>query len=69
MPVLSGYEMTKKIRKDHPCKDVPIIALTADAFKEDIEKALDSGINAVSTKPIDQEDLFSKMIAAIHHEI
>ena len=69
MPVLSGYEMTKRIRKDHPCKDVPIIALTADAFKEDIEKALDSGINAVSTKPIDQEDLFSKMIAAIHHEI
>ena len=54
MPVMTGYEATEAIRKlDRPDKDVPIIAMTADAFSEDIKKCLDAGMNAHVAKPID----------------
>jgi len=55
MPILDGYEATRRIRKlERPdIKDVPIIAMTADAYKEDIDKALDSGMNGHLAKPID----------------
>ena len=54
MPVMNGYEATEAIRKlDHPDKDLPIIAMTADAFADDMKKCLDSGMNAHIAKPID----------------
>ncbi|MDR0312741.1 MAG: response regulator [Treponema sp.] len=55
MPKLDGYEATRRIRKiDRPdAKIVPIIAMTANAYKEDIEKALASGMNGHLSKPID----------------
>ena len=54
MPVMTGYEATEAIRSlDRPDKDVPIIAMTADAFSEDIKKCLDAGMNAHVAKPID----------------
>lgn len=54
MPVMNGYEATQEIRKlDRPDKDLPIIAMTADAFSEDIQRCLDSGMNAHIAKPID----------------
>ncbi len=54
MPVMTGYEATEAIRKlDRPDKDIPIIAMTADAFSEDIKKCLDAGMNAHVAKPID----------------
>ena len=54
MPVMSGYEATEEIRKlDHPDKDLPIIAMTADAFADDMKKCLDCGMNAHIAKPID----------------
>ena len=54
MPVMNGIEATTVIRglkKDY--KDIPIIAMTADAFSEDIQKCLDCGMNAHIAKPID----------------
>ena len=54
MPVMTGYEATEAIRNlDRPDKDIPIIAMTADAFSEDIKKCLDAGMNAHVAKPID----------------
>ena len=50
MPVMDGLETTKKIRKlNRPdAKNIPIIAMSANAYQEDIEKSLSAGINAVS---------------------
>ena len=55
MPVMTGYEATEAIRAmDHPdAKEIPIIAMTADAFSEDMQKCLDCGMNAHIAKPID----------------
>lgn len=56
MPVMTGYEATAEIRKlDHPDKDLPIIAMTADAFADDMKKCLDCGMNAHIAKPIDMD--------------
>ena len=59
MPVMTGYEATEAIRKlERPdAKDIPIIAMTADAFAEDIQKCLDAGMNAHVAKPIDVRDV------------
>jgi len=54
MPVMTGYEATAAIRAlDRPDANIPIIAMTADAFSEDIKKCLDCGMNAHVAKPID----------------
>ena len=54
MPIMGGYEATRAIREtDRPDHDLPIIAMTADAFAEDVKRALDAGMNAHVAKPID----------------
>ena len=55
MPVMSGYEATRAIRDlGHPLAlTIPIIAMTANAFAEDIRDALEAGMNAHVAKPID----------------
>lgn len=58
MPVMNGYEATKAIRSSNRLdSDIPIIAMTADAFSEDIQKCLDCGMNAHIAKPIDVKDV------------
>jgi two-component system sensor histidine kinase/response regulator len=68
MPNLNGYEATKAIRAlDRPdAKTVPIIAMTANAFSEDVKVALDSGMNAHVAKPIDVHVLMKTLAAFIH---
>ena len=55
MPVLDGYEATKAIRESgrDDLTTIPIIAMTANAFSEDVKKALDAGMDAHVAKPID----------------
>ncbi len=55
MPVMNGYEATRAIRAcAHPeAKTIPIVAMTANAFDDDVKSALDSGMNAHLAKPID----------------
>ncbi len=54
MPVMNGYDATREIRKlDRADKDLPIIAMTADAFSDDVQVCLDSGMNGHLSKPID----------------
>jgi len=63
MPVMDGYEATRKIRKsNHPeALQIPIIAMTAEAFDEDREKSLKAGMNAHITKPITPEELYAML--------
>ena len=54
MPVMNGYDATKAIRSlNRKDKDLPIIAMTADAFSGDVQKCLEYGMNAHLQKPID----------------
>ncbi|MBR1859290.1 MAG: response regulator, partial [Selenomonadaceae bacterium] len=55
MPVMNGYEATKAIRAlDNPeIANIPIIAMTANAFSEDIQNAKNAGMNSHIAKPID----------------
>ena len=59
MPVMNGYDATKKIRRmDDPQKaNIPIVAMTANAFSEDKQVALDAGMNDHIAKPIDMSVL------------
>ena len=55
MPEMSGPEAARAIRKmPAPAGDIPIIALTADAMRDHLQAYLDSGMNAITAKPIDQ---------------
>lgn len=58
MPVMTGYQAAEAIRAlDRADANIPIIAMTADAFAEDIKKCLDCGMNAHIAKPIDVRDV------------
>lgn len=58
MPEMTGYEAADAIRRmDRPDADIPIIAMTADAFSEDIRRCLEHGMNAHMAKPIDIEEV------------
>ncbi len=57
MPVMNGYDATKAIRAlDRPDKDLPIIAMTADAFSDDAQHCLEVGMNAHIPKPLDVKE-------------
>jgi CheY-like chemotaxis protein len=59
MPEMDGYEATRCIRAlDIPeAKTVPIVAMTANVFREDVERSLDAGMNAHIGKPIILEEM------------
>ena len=59
MPVMNGYEATKAIRRSSHelAKTIPIIAMTANAFSEDIQHSLAAGMNAHVSKPIEMKGL------------
>jgi CheY-like chemotaxis protein len=63
MPVMDGYTATRAIRAlEHPdAKIIPIIAMTANAFDEDVQNSLQSGMNAHLTKPIEPDKLYSEL--------
>lgn len=59
MPVMEGYEAARRIRTcGHPdAETIPIVAMTANAFEEDVQRALDAGMNAHMAKPVDMHGL------------
>lgn len=59
MPVMNGYEATKAIRRgNHPLAlTIPIVAMTANAFSEDVQKSLSAGMNVHISKPMDMKKL------------
>ena len=70
MPIMNGYEATREIRAlNHPdAQNIPIIAMTADAFSEDIQKCLESGKNAHTAKPINLDEVLSLLKRFIMQE-
>jgi CheY-like chemotaxis protein len=67
MPEMDGFEATRRIRAfeaETPGKippKVPIIAMTANVFREDIEKCLEAGMNDHVGKPLDMVDVMKKL--------
>jgi len=63
MPEMDGYEATRRIRSlDNPkAKTIPIIAMTANVFREDIEKCLASGMNSHVGKPLDFQEVMNRL--------
>ncbi|MDR3364602.1 MAG: response regulator [Clostridiales Family XIII bacterium] len=70
MPVMNGLEASVAIRASArtDAKSVPIIALTANAFKEDVDKTIASGMNAHLAKPIDPDSLIALMYSYLMKE-
>ncbi len=66
MPEMDGYQATEMIRNLGDSRAaVPIVAMTANAFEEDRQKALDAGMNAHVSKPVDMNVLFRVMVKFI----
>lgn len=63
MPDMDGLEATRIIRKMEPAyiRQIPVIAMTAHAFKEQIQEALDAGMNDYISKPFKPEEMFEKI--------
>lgn len=68
MPVMDGFEATRKIRSDRRFNRLPIIAMTANAMSGDRQKCLDCGMNDHIAKPINVEKLFSTLAHWIGHK-
>ncbi len=65
MPEMDGYEATRQLRMRPDTRDLPIIALTADATMADQERCLEAGMNAHVAKPIRMEVLYERMVQCL----
>ena len=61
MPVMDGYEATRRIKRLPRGKDTPVIAVTASAFTEDRQNILDTGADGVIEKPYQEEEIFRRI--------
>ena len=68
MPVMDGLMATKQIRamEREDAKTIPIIAMTANVFDEDVERSMQAGMNVHLSKPIEPERLYETMTKLIH---
>jgi two-component system, cell cycle response regulator DivK len=65
LPVMDGWEATRRLKDDPATSHIPIIALTAHAMAGDRERALAAGTNDFDTKPVDFERLLGKIKRAL----
>jgi CheY-like chemotaxis protein len=61
LPVIDGWEATRRIKADSATQGIPVIALTAHAMEGDEQKALDAGCDDYDTKPINLKNLLGKI--------
>ena len=64
MPIMNGYAATQAIRgSDHPlAKTIPVVAMTANAFAEDVKNAMDAGMDAHVAKPVDLDEVIKILL-------
>ena len=69
MPEMDGLEATRRIRAMNrsDSKNIPIIALTANAFDEDVQNSMQAGLNAHLSKPVEPDVLFETLEELLHH--
>ena len=69
MPEMDGLEATRRIRAMNriDAKNIPIIALTANAFDEDVQHSMQAGLNAHLSKPVDPDILFETLEGLLNH--
>lgn len=65
LPVIDGWEVTRRLKRDPDTRAIPVIALTAHAMPGDREQALAAGCNDFDTKPVDLARLVGKMQALL----
>ena len=68
LPVVDGWEATRRIKAAPTTRSIPIIALTAHAMTSDREKALEAGCDDYDTKPIEMPRLLEKIEAILSRE-
>ena len=61
LPILDGWEVTRRLKADSDTRSTPVIALTAHAMAGDRDKALEAGCEAYETKPVELPRLLQKM--------
>jgi two-component system cell cycle response regulator DivK len=61
LPVMDGWEATRRIKANEALQDIPIIALSAHAMKGDEDRARQSGCDDYLSKPLDEDVLFQKL--------
>ena len=65
LPVLDGWEATRRLKADPSLSSIPVLALTAHAMSEDRQKSLDAGCDDYDTKPVELRRLLRKMMALL----
>ena len=61
LPVIDGWEATRRLKADRETRSIPVVALTAHAMNTDREKALEAGCDAYETKPVELPKLLETM--------
>jgi CheY-like chemotaxis protein len=61
LPVMDGWEATRRVKSDNAIRNIPVIGLTAHAMSGDHEKALEAGCDDYDTKPVELDRLIEKI--------
>jgi CheY-like chemotaxis protein len=71
MPVMDGYEATRRIRAlDIPkAKQIPIIAMTANVFREDVDRCIEAGMNSHLGKPLNFDEVLDRLRTYLHKSV
>ena len=67
LPVIDGWEATRRIKAEDATKKIPVIALTAHAMAGDREKAIEAGCDDYDTKPVELPRLLGKIVALLEN--